>query len=220
LLPRPRTSLLLAAALAVALLLTGCAADGWTGPRSTPSPVGRLGAGFEPRTEPSPEATIRPAPGSWDAVHPSAGYRVVLLSAGSDAPARTLAAAVRRWAAAEKVDLRSIHAKGDLVDGIVAAMRLKPDLIISTGNRLVDPLATVTASHLDQQFLVVGAEVAEPTHNVTAVDWTGASFRGEGLGMPTAYDPASFTPERCEAAVRAGVTAVLHDLTGIVLWID
>ena len=97
---------------------------------------------------------------------------------------------------------------------------MHPDLVVSAGNDLVDPLAVVTANHLDQQFLVVGAEVAEPTHNVTAVDWTGASFRGEGLGTSSTYDPDSFTPERCAAAIRAGVAAVLNDLTGIVLWID
>ena len=78
----------------------------------------------------------------------------------------------------------------------------------------------VTANHLDQQFLVVGAELAEPTHNVTAADWTGASFRGEGLGTSSTYDPASFTPERARDAVRAGVAAVLSGLTGIVIWLD
>jgi hypothetical protein len=95
-----------------------------------------------------------------------------------------------------------------------------PDLIVSAGNDLVDPLALVTASHLAQQFLVVGAELAEPTQNVTAVDWSGASFRGEGLGMSSTYDPDSFTAERCAAAIRAGVAAVLTELTGIVVWLD
>jgi hypothetical protein len=73
---------------------------------------------------------------------------------------------------------------------------------------------------LDQQFLIVGAELAEPTGNVTAADWTGASFRGEGLGVPSTYDPASFTPERAGRAIRAGVAAVLNHLTGIVVWIS
>ncbi|GIH17244.1 hypothetical protein [Rugosimonospora africana] len=77
----------------------------------------------------------------------------------------------------------------------------------------------VTPSHLPQQFLVVGAELAEPTSNVTAVDWSGASFRGEGLGMCSAYDPGSFTAERCASAIRAGVAAVLNNLTGIVIWL-
>jgi hypothetical protein len=97
---------------------------------------------------------------------------------------------------------------------------MHPDLVVSVGDALVDPLAVVTANNLDEQFLVVGAEVAEPTHNVTAVDWSGASFRGEGLGTSSTYDAASFTPERGAAAIRAGAAAVLSGLTGIVIWID
>jgi hypothetical protein len=84
---------------------------------------------------------------------------------------------------------------------------------------LVDPLALVTASNLQTQFLVVGAKVAEPTDNITAADWSGASFRGEGLGQSSEHDPKSFTTERAGRAVRAGVAAVLNGLTGIVIWL-
>jgi hypothetical protein len=211
-----------ASLLVAVALLAGCAGgDGWSGPHTSPTPVGVLGAGFvEPSATPTPEATITPEKGSWDGVRPSPGYRVVLVTAGEDRPTKALVTAVRAWADAEDVDLRTVVADGDLISGITDAMAMDPDLVVSAGNDLVDPLATVTASHLDQQFLVVGAEIAEPTENVTAVDWSGASFRGEGLGASSTYDPASFTAERCASAVRAGVAAVLHDLTGIVVWID
>ncbi|GIG20795.1 hypothetical protein Cch01nite_15190 [Cellulomonas chitinilytica] len=218
---RRRLVTVLAATVLGAGMLAGCAGgDGWSGPRTAPTPIGVLGAGFvEPSATPSPEATIVPQPGSWDGVRPSPGYRVVLLVAGDDRPTKALVSAVRQWADDEDVDLRTVVADDDLVGGIVAATAMHPDLVVSAGNDLVDPLATVTASHLDQQFLVVGAEVAEPTANVTAVDWSGASFRGEGLGASSTYDPASFTADRCGTAVRAGVAAVLHGLTGIVVWI-
>jgi hypothetical protein len=129
---------------------------------------------------------------------------------------------VTRWAEEEDASLKTVTAThpAEFISSITTAMDLAPDLIICAGNDLVDPLALVTANHLRQQFLVIGAEVAEPTENVTAADWTGASFRGEGLGMPDAYDPATFTPERSARAVRAGVAAVLHGITGIVLRID
>jgi hypothetical protein len=219
-----RSRFLTPAALATLILatalLTGCAGDSWATPHASPTPVGALGDGFEPTSPPSPEATINPRPGSWDDVHPSPGFRVVLLSTGDDEPTRTLIAAITDWAKAEQVDLRTVVAKDHLFDGIVEAIDMEPDLIVTAGNDLIDPLTTVTASHLDQEFLVVGAEVAEPTHNVTAVDWTGASFRGAGNGASSTYDPDTFTPERCAEAVRAGVAAVLHDLTGIVIWLD
>jgi len=216
---RQRIAAALTVAAIAAVTLAGCGGDGWARPHAAPTAIGDLGTGFEPSASPSPEATINPSPGSWDGVRPSPGYRVVLLTAGQDRPTRALVSAVRAWADEQDVDLRTVRADDDLVGGIVTAIGMKPDLVVSAGNDLVDPLATVSASHLGQRFLVVGAELAEPTHNVTAVDWSGASFRGEGLGASSGYDPDSFTAERCGAAVRAGVAAVLHDLTGIVIWI-
>lgn len=212
-----------AALAAAAAVCAGCGppADDWSQPHPMPTAIGALGAGFvDPSAAPTPEGTITPKPGSWDAVHPSKGYRVVLLTAGHDTPTQALVTAVDEWAKAEDVSLRTIAADGKLVPSIAQAVDLKPDLVVSAGNDLVDPLALVTANHLDQQFLVVGAEIAEPTANVTAADWSGASFRGEGLGASSSYDPKSFSVARCTAAIRAGVAAVLHNLTGIVLWLD
>lgn len=211
-------------ALLLVALLAGCASgDDWSRPRAEPTATGTLHPGFVGSdATPAPESTIRPAPGSWDGIGPTPGYRVVLLTSGDDEPTNALVTAVREWARAERADLRTLvaHAPADLVPTIADAMAMGPDLIVSAGNDLIDPLALVTPNHLDQQFLVVGAELAEPTVNVTAVDWSGASFRGEGLGTSSTYDPASFTAERCAAAVRAGVAAVLGGVTGIVVWLD
>jgi hypothetical protein len=218
--PARAATALIAATLTVGAL-AGCGTDGWERSRPAPQPVGALGAGFRPASAPAPESTINPVDGSWGTIAAGPGYRVALVRAGNSLETRRLVSAVRRWADQEGVGLRIVNTDhdSDPIDGIVRAMEMKPDLVMSAGNALVDPLATVTANHLDQHFLVLGAEVAEPTANVTAVDWTGASFRGEGLGTPSEYDPASFTADRCAKAVRAGVAAVLSDLTGIVVWI-
>ncbi|MFF7682386.1 hypothetical protein ACFZA2_06430 [Microbacterium sp. NPDC007973] len=210
-----------AAALVLLAILTGCSSEpGWSEMRAAPGPIGTPAEGFFPLTPPAPESTLNPEPGSWDDVRAPAGYRVVLLTVGDDAPTAVLVDAVREWADETRADLEIVHADDDMIDGAVAAMRMNPDLIISAGDALVDPLATVTANHLDRQFLIVGAELAEPTENVTAADWTGAAYRGEGLGTAAAYDPASFTPERAAAAVRAGVASVLTGQRGIVLWMN
>jgi hypothetical protein len=214
-----------AAALGVtALLLAGCdSADAWASPHPIPTPKGSIAPDFVyPTSSPSPGATITPKPGSWDALHPSAGYRVVLLTYGNDAATRTVATAVKDWAKAEHVDLRTMVPANDkdTIPSITKAIGMKPDLIVSAGNDLIDPLTVVTASNLQQRFLIVGAELAEPTYNVTAVDWNGASFRGEGLDMSSAYDPATFSAQRCAAAIRAGTAAVLSNLTGIVVWLN
>ncbi|WP_067136441.1 hypothetical protein [Microtetraspora malaysiensis] len=213
----------LAAAVATALLISGCGSgDDWSRPHAKPSAVGTPGPGFFPAASPAPEATITPRPGSWNGVRPSEGYRVVLLTAGDDPQTKTLVNAVTEWAEEENVSLKTLTATepDQFIPRISSAIKMKPDLIISAGNDLIDPLAMVSPNHLDQQFLVVGAELAEPTGNVTAADWTGASFRGEGLGMSSTYDPATFTPERAGRAVRAGAAAVLNGLTGLVIWID
>lgn len=177
---------------------------------------------MNPTVTPSPEATITPSPGSWDGVHPPKDYRVVLFTSGDDAQTKTLVTAVQDWAEQEKVSLKTVKATSpaEYLDKATEAMNLKPDLIVAAGNNLIDPLATVTPHHLDQQFLIVGAELAEPTENVTAADWTGASYRGEGLGMSSQYDPKSFTPARAAVAIRAGAASVLTGHTGIVLWLS
>ncbi len=203
------------------LSLVACAADPWLTPHAQqPTAFGTPHPGFFPTPTPSPEATISPQPGSWEDVHPPAGYRVLLLTIGDAESTRTVAAAVTAWASQESVDLRTVTADAsDPIAGIVTAMDAHPDLIVSSGDELIDPLALVSPNHLDQQFLLLGAELAEPTGNVTAVDWTGAGFRGEGLGTATHFDPDSFTPERSGDAVRAGVTSVLTGMTGVVLWL-
>jgi len=187
-------------------------------------PVGALGPGFvDPAAPPPPEGTIHPRPGSWEAVHPPRGYRVVLLTAGLDPATTTLVTAVKHWASAEHVRLTTVAVTepDGFVNGIVEAMDLRPDLVICAGHSLVDALALVTASHLDQQFLVIGAQLPEPTVNVTATIWRGASSRGREVpNTASSFDPGAFTSERADAAIRAGVASVLNDLTGIVISLD
>jgi hypothetical protein len=220
-----RIAAALPAASALAVLLSGCgSADDWSGPRSDVHAIGSLAPGFADAAEAhAPGATIMPRPGSWDAVHPPHGYRVVLLTAADDPATATLSTAVTDWATAEDVSLKTVTVTEPdrAIDGIVEAIELGPDLIVSAGAGLVDPLAVVTASHLDRQFLIVGAQLPEPTGNVTAAIWHGASSRGsEVADSSTSNDPDAVTPERADAAVRAGVASVLSDLTGIVIWID
>lgn len=226
-----RTTVLLTAVVLVgagAALLVGCSAGAGagTGPSATPhASAGTLGAGFsDPTQPPAPEATIHPQPGSWSGVHAPTDYDVVLLSDAGDAdtaPARTLADAVESWAADEDVSVTTVTATDpdDRIAAVTRAIDAEPDLVISVGNHMVDPLAAVSPTALHQQFLVVGAEIAEPTSNVTAADWTGGGFRGEGLGPSSHYDPSTFTDERADRALRAGLAAVLHDLRGIVVWV-
>lgn len=222
---RVRRVAVLVAAATLAVGASGCASfENRSMLHAKRRPIGTLGSGFiDPAAPPPPEGMIRPRPGSWDAVRPPRGYRVVLLTAGDDPATKMLVTTVKQWAKAEHVRLKTVTVtKPDgFVDGMVEAIDLRPDLVICAGNALVDPLALVTASHLDQQFLVVGAQLPEPTVNVTAAIWGGAASRGgEVPDTASSFDPGAFTPEHADAAIRAGVASVLSDLTGIVIWID
>ncbi len=167
--------------------------------------------------------TISPSPGTWDDVRPPEGYRVVLLAAGDEPATSTLTTAVTRWADSEDVSLKIVTVDGpeQAVDGIVEAMELGPDLIVSAGNDVIDALAVVTANHLDRQFLVLGAQLPEPTANVTAAIWPGAASRGSEVpGTDPSLDADAVTPDRADAGIRAGVASVLSGWTGFVIQLD
>jgi hypothetical protein len=220
---RHAAALVVTAALAF-VFSGGVSSENSSEPHGGGRSFGALGSGFfDPAAPPPPEGMIRPRPGSWDAVHPPRGYRVVLLTAGDDSATTTLVTAVKHWARAEQVrlDTVAVTEPDGFVDGIVEAIDRRPDLVISAGHTLVDALALVTASHLDQQFLVVGAQLPEPTVNVTAAIWRGASSRGREVpDTASSFDPDTFTHEHAGAAIRAGVASILSDLTGIVIWLD
>ncbi|MFH8249069.1 hypothetical protein ACH3VR_01715 [Microbacterium sp. B2969] len=173
---------------------------------------------------------VEPDPETWTDVRPSADYRVLVLADGQDAgtprdpQVATLVGAVERWAREEnRVDLTieylsDPHAYIDEIDR--AASSGDADLIVTAGNGLVDPVAVVSANYAGedlQQFLVLGAEVAEPTHNIAASDWQGSAYLGEGVTESDYYDPAEVTASRAYAALRAGVAAVLSGYTGIIV---
>ena len=210
---------------AAAALVTGCSSgDDWSQPHPEPTAIGALGPGFvDPSAPPAPEATATPRPGSWTGSTRRRTTGWCCSPRGDDRPTKALVTAVKDWAArrARRPQnggrRRSVTTSFPASPGLSRWARTSSSARATTSSTLS---RLVTPNHLSQQFLVVGAELAEPTHNVTAVDWSGASFRGEGLGVSSTYDPASFTADRCAAAIRAGVAAVLNDLTGIVIWLD
>lgn len=191
-----------------------------------PSPgTGTLGPGFvTPTAPPPPGGTMTPSTGSWSKVTVPAGYTVALLSTDDSAAARRLADAVRTWARATGVHVTSVpaHDPSSYLASIQKAIDLHADLVVSAGDPLADPLALVTASWPDQKFLLLGAELAEPTFNVTAAVWKGTTARGGGSGPGNAwdYDPSTFTVERAGRALDAGVAAVLRGYAGYVVQVD
>jgi hypothetical protein len=186
---------------------------------------GTLGPGFvTPTAPPPPGGTMTPSPGSWSGVTVPAGYRIALIATDDSVPARHLHSAVAAWAAAHGVRVTVVpaHDPASYLAAIQKAIDLQPDLVVGAGDPLADPLSLVSASWLNQKFLLLGAELAEPTSNVTAAVWKGTTARGGGSGTGNAwrYDPSTFTVERARRALDAGVAAVLRGYAGFVVRVD
>jgi len=199
---------------------------------SVPRAEGRLQPGFH---APALDAhfsgqVVEPDPETWTDVRPSSEYRVLVLADGRDEhtprdpQVAILVDAVQRWAGEEdrvKLTIQYLsdpYAYIDMIDR--AAMAGDADLIVTAGNRLVDPVAVVSANHAGeepQQFLVLGSEVAEPTHNIAASDWQGSAYLGEGVRESDYYDAAAVTAPRAYAALRAGVAALLSGYGGVIV---
>ena len=173
---------------------------------------------------------VRPDPETWTDVRPSSEYGVLVLADGRnedtprDPQVAILVDAAQRWAREDdrvELTIRYLTDPYTYIDEVDrAAMSEEADLIVTAGNRLVDPVAVVSANYAGedpQQFLVLGAEVAEPTHNIAASDWQGSAYLGEGVVESDYYDPHAVTAPRAYAALRAGVAAVLSGYSGVIV---
>lgn len=190
-----------ASALVVLAVLTGCAA--------VPSVTGLTGG----ISSPAPEATVTPAPGSWDEVAVPSGLDLVAITTGESAP---IERALDAWAGEHQARVEIVRATD--ADGVEAALvaAVGADVVVGLGPGVVDAFALSTPQFLDQQFAVVGAQLAEPTENVTAVVWEGASFRGTGISEDGSAD-GTVSAARAGDAVSAALAAVAAGVRGVVL---
>lgn len=205
-------------ALGVALLLAGCGtSDREPGAAAADVPVGPVGAHVE---VPVPGATVAPDPDAGSVPRPAGLSLVVVVPPGADDATWVLVEAVDRWAAdgGVGVDLREVVDDADLqavVDGVG-----EEGVVVVPGGGLVDELDSVSSQNLHVEFLVLGAQLPEPTANVTAVVWPGATSRGSRAPADDAVDPSSATPDRSDAAAAAGLASVLSGRTGVVVRLD
>jgi hypothetical protein len=211
------------ALLAAVLLVAGCSAAA-DGPSARTAPSERVAT--EP-TSPAAATTDVPVPGSTlapdvlaehlapDGPTPEGLEVTVLLPPEPDAATTTLAEGVDRWATEHgSRTVRRVVTDGDGLQQLLDAGTGAGHLVVAPGAALVDPLDSVAAQNLGVDFLVLGAQLVEPTQNVTAVVWPGASIPGAAGEQPA--DDA-VTPQRADAAVAAGAASVLTGLTGIVV---
>jgi hypothetical protein len=205
-----RTRCGVAMLVAVAALSSGCSA-------SEDAVPGPTDAGYEIVPEPGRtiEATLPASVSGLD------GYRIAVITPDGSAASVALLSAARAVASANGANLREVPVDEDGEDPVGAALdralATRPDLIVGLGDGVVDVFSFESAQRLDQQFLVVGAQLAEPTDNVAAVVWDGATSRGSAAGSDGELDDASVTEERGEDAIEAGLASIQDGMTGAVL---
>lgn len=180
---RSRTTALWCATAVVFGALTACASGGDVEPAGT-AVIGAPAPGTSTPVVPVPGST---APAS--SLDPSAGIPAGLSLTVIAAVAAVDAAQDTETAIAELNTFADAHdasvtvfaiGPGEVIDPdtlLHDALVDEPDVVVVLGGNVLSALDRVSASNLGQQFLVLGAQLPEPTENVTAVIWPGADAR-------------------------------------------
>lgn len=203
------------------MTLTACAApeSGFSTAERTATPV--------PSSSTTESAGLsRPAPGrTVEAVVPAhavdlRGVRIAVVIPDEGATSRALQEGLRGFAEVNGLVVEEFVATGDAasVDAAFAqALEAEPHIVVGLGAGAVDVFAYNSSQWLDQDFLLLGAQVAEPTSNVAAVVWEGATSRGSGAPADGDLDDTAVTPSRAAEAVSVGLATVMSGESGIVL---
>lgn len=207
--PRPvRRAASLAVIAALAVALTACV-DLSGGPSTAPS----ASVGTSSEVLPAPGRTIAASP---SAVADLTGYRIAAVVPDDSEPSQMLLAAAREFAADSGADLvEFVAGTGDdpVGEAFAGAVGADADVVIGLGESVVGVFDFETGKILDQEVLVVGGQLAEPTENVTAVIWPGATAREPA-------DEESVTIERGVEALTVGLASIRGGETGVVLSLD
>lgn len=203
-----------AVVLTLTVLLGGCAS---TPVGASPSASGSAESSSTADTGSTSDSSA--VPGSTvraDAVTAPApeGQRVaVVVAADAGEQERTALAVIDAFVAAHE-GVVTVHAEASQVDSVQAALDEHPDVIVALGPSVVGAVDLASASNLDQSFLVLGTQLAEPTGNVVAVTWPGADQRAV-----FADEEATFTGAETFAvtAIDLGLAAFPSGLSGHVI---
>jgi len=167
-------------------------------------------------TRPSPGATLPPVAAPPASADRLASFTVRIVAADDALSASGTAAAIA-FAEQNGADVEaSVSAAGDddsFAAHLEEAVAAAPSVILTVGPNAVDLVDSASANNLGQLFLLVGAQLPEPTANVTAAVWPGADSRGTVSMAETSPDAFA---AHVDAGLEAGFAAILADETGYV----
>ncbi len=217
LVPRRLAALVLAGSLAVTL--SACVgSDATVSPADvalSSSPSAAQGDG----TSPAPGRTVEATPPAD--VDGLRGVRIAaVVPSDGGAATRALREAVLGFAKENGMVVDEFVAADDrasLDEAFDEAVATQPHVVVGLGAGAVDVFGYMSSQFLDQDFLLIGAQLAEPTSNVTAVVWQGATSRGSGAPADGDLDDATITAARATDATSVGLSTVMSGVPGIVL---
>ncbi|MGO3886906.1 MAG: hypothetical protein ACTJHU_11485 [Mycetocola sp.] len=187
---------------------------------STPGAMAPSDADFASEQLPAPGAT-RPAEdcagGDAATAELSGATVALLLPEEPTADEQAIADGIRSVLADARVQTMSQPGQGAPADEvIIAAAEERPAVIVVVGEHQLDAIDRVAASRLEQRFLILGAQLPEPTENVTAVIWPGGDGRGMAAASEPAPDTTALDPAAADSAVQTGLCAAVGDGSGFV----
>ncbi len=195
--------------MVLAISIAGCSAAGGAGTTS-PAASGE--------TLPEPGRTV--AATSVDDVTSvlASGATLSVVWVPSE-PATALLAGLEEVVAqaGASIELFEAASEADVESAFASALDTQPDLLVGLGADVVDVFSFETPKQLSQQFLVLGAQLAEPTANVTAVVWDGATSRGSGASADGPLDGAPPSDRLAGDAAVAGLASISDGVTGVVV---
>lgn len=203
-----------AAAAALAMVLVACTDDAPQPPAPSSAATGSV-----------IDTSAQPVPGRTMQVSPPAdlgnlrGVRIATVVPDGGSASRALQEALRAFAHQHGLIVEEFVAEdgGGVDSALAGALATEPHVVVGLGEGAVDAIAYASSQYLDQDFLLLGAQSAEPTANVTAVIWDGATSRGSGAPADDVSDEASVTNARATEAISSGLGSVLTGVSGIVL---
>ncbi len=200
------------AIVATSIVVSACTLPSTVAPTSVPT-----GTAYD--VLPEPGRTIEASPRHDGQGRSLVGYRIAVVVPQDASPDMLTAVQLfAREGGAHLVEFAAPTPDEDGVDAaLTSALDSDADLVIGLGDGVVDVFSLLTAQWLDQQFLIVGAQLAEPTENVTAVIWPGATSRGSAASSDGDLDASTTTSARVQDALAVGVDSVRSGVTGVVL---
>lgn len=206
-----RTRLLAIGLTAAALALAGCAAP--PADAAAPASVSVDAPSIAP--EDVPGSTL---PATAVTVAPVEGLVLAIVTAAEPGEQEQLALNAVRSFAAEHGGTATVFDRAPAEESVAQALASEADVIIGIGPTGIGAIDLASASNLDQSFLLLGVELEEPTGNVIAVVWPGASDRAVFTGEAAIdFDGAQ---AYAATAIETGLGAFASGLDGHVIALD